>query len=204
MKNPFGTSFKAEAQSYGDRTMLPAGLYIGAIIGVKPEEDRLTMQVEITEGDFAGYYKKDYDAQNSQYRPKKYKGVYVLRFPDGNNSRSDQFREREAKGCAWAVEQSNEGYHWNWETVERELKGKAVGLNVRERDWAMEDTINGGWRTGTTTEIARFESIQDIRNGKAKVARKRELSQNDKDRMAQSDAAEPAGFTAVETEELPF
>lgn len=197
MKNPFSNNFTPEQRT--QRMILPAGTYAAGIIGAKADDKQLTIQLEITEGEYTGFFKKDFDSQNGGFRAPKYRGVYILRFPDGKSQQGDQFREREARGAAWAVEQSNPGYHWAWETLERDLKGKAIGINVREREWAMQSD-DGTWRTGVTTEIGALEDINAVRNGTVKVMKKRELSNADRERMAQSDAAEPAGFTAVETE----
>jgi len=199
MKNPFSTNFAPEQPKYGVG-QLPAGAYVAGIIGAKAEQDKLTIQVEIIEGEYTGYYKKQYDGQNSQYRAPKYKGVYVLRFPDGESQNVDDIREREARGAAWAVEKSNAGYKWQWETLERDLKGKQVGISVRERDWCMEDTTNGGYRTGTTTEIGQLEDVNAVRDGKVKLMRKRELSKRDKERLdayKENHDADDSGFTAV-------
>lgn len=168
MKNPFGSNFKPEQNTSGNRMTLDPGAYPCTVIGSKADDKSLIMQVEITEGPAAGFFKKEYDSQGGRFRAPKYKGVYVLRFPDSSVSDTvNEMREREARGVAWAVEQSNPGYTWQWETLERDLKGKAIGINVRERDWAMKGD-DGSWRTGTTWEIGRLEDIHAVREGTVK------------------------------------
>ena len=68
-----------------------------------------------------------------------------------------------------------------------------MGINVREFDWAMNGNM------GTSTEIGAFVPADDVRMGKVRPMKKRELRN-------QPEAAAPmaSGFTAVETDELPF
>jgi hypothetical protein len=92
-----------------------------------------------------------------------------------------------------AIEMSNPGFHFDFDQPESQFKGKLVGINVREFDWAM----NGN--TGTSTEIGSFVPVDDVRMGKVRPMKKRELRN-------QPEETEPvaSGFTAVETDELPF
>lgn len=207
MKNPFSRDFKPEENRASQRMTLEPGAYVCGIIGAKADDQQLTIQMEITEGPAAGFFRKEFESQDSRFRAPKYKGSYVLRFPDGKSEQGDQYREREARGVAWAVEQSNPGYRWQWETLEKDLKGKTVGISVRERDWAMQGN-DGVWRTGTTWEIGRLEDVNSVREGKVQIMRKRELSQRDKDAMAASGAtATHPSMTDVSSEteeELPF
>ena len=56
------------------RDMLPVGGYICKIIKAKAENrvdgfQELDIMVEITEGPYAGFFRKDYDAQNRAFTP---------------------------------------------------------------------------------------------------------------------------------------
>lgn len=208
MKNPFSRDFKPEAPKASEKLILPVGAYVCGVIGAKADDKQLTIQLEITEGPLAGFFKQEFDSQDGKYRTPKYKGQYVLRFPDGRSEQGDQYREREARGVAWAFEQSNPGYRWQWETIERDLKNKAIGINVRERDWAMKGD-DGSVRTGTTWEIGRLEDVNAVKREEVKPMKKRELSQRDKDLVASAGATPPAvdassGMYTAESEELPF
>ena len=189
---------------------VPAGAYVAGIIGAKSEDtgsgERLTVQVEIIEGEFTGYYKKLYDSQSGGQYAARYKGTYSVPIPDGTPA--DAWKERRLNGLIYALEDSNPGYKWDWD--ETKLKGKTVGINVRERDWIMEDGADG-YRTGTTTEIGALVDANKVREGKIKPMRKRELSDADREKLegqaAEPVSAEPAAtsqsFIAVDTE-LPF
>lgn len=187
---------------------LPAGSYVGKILGAKIEDvktnngsfQRLIIQMDVAEGEHAGHYKKLYDSQKDGQYAAKFKGVLRLNVPV-KGSQYEATNKRIFENMAWALEQSNKGYHWDWD--ETKLKGLAVGFTVRERDWMMEQ--DGNIATGTTTEIARLDSVQDVRDGKCKLMKKRELSDADKQKIAQyNQNTEDFAETAVEDEELPF
>ena len=156
--------FKAEAPA-ASYPMLPKGLYVAKINNVKIDGDepdqRLVLRVDITEGEHTGYYVKRFNSdkeRGGQYEA-KYKGDFSIQIPNQNNPRRQHYDwDNRAFGNAiWAIEQSNPGYHWDWN--EQGLKGKAVGINVR-----------GGTYNGKPyTSIGRLESVQAIRDGSAKV-----------------------------------
>ena len=156
--------FKAEAPA-ASYPMLPKGLYVAKINNVKIDGDepdqRLVLRVDITEAEHTGYYVKRFNSdkeRGGQYEA-KYKGDFSIQIPNQNNPRRQHYDwDNRAFGNAiWAIEQSNPGYHWDWN--EQGLKGKAVGINVR-----------GGTYNGKPyTSIGRLESVQAIRDGSAKV-----------------------------------
>ena len=184
---------------------VPAGAYVAGIIGAKVEAagngQRLILQVEIIEGPLTGYYKKLYESQSGGQFSARYKGTYSVPIPDGTPA--DAWKERMLNGLIYALQDSNPGYTWDWD--ETKLKGKTVGINVRERDWIMEDGA-GGYRTGTTTEIGALVDANKVREGKIRPMKKRELSDADREKL-QGQAAEPADapqpYVVVDTE-LPF
>ena len=191
------------AQPTGERMTLPAGIYEGHIIGARVDlvnnVQTLLLQVEIDKGDYAGFFKKQYEAARGGQFPAKYKGVFRVQLPDGQDEQHDGWRQHQLEGLVWALEDGNPGYHWDWD--ENKLKGLKVGLNVRERDYYYQG------RTGTTTEIGRFESVSKVNDPdesqRPRPMKKRELSARDKAQM-EKDNASAAGFVMVESEELPW
>lgn len=189
--------FKAE-QNSASFPMLPKGLYIAKIIGVKVEgnepDQRLIIRLDITEGEYTGYYSRRYkadQARGSQFAV-KYKGDYTLQVPEKNNPNRQKYEWqfdqdlRTFNGAIWAIEQSNPGYHWDWK--EDGLKGKNVGINVRQ------GTYNGN----PYTIIGQLESIEAIKAGKVKVMK------DMKPRGDEQAAPAPETFTKVEDEDIPF
>ena len=185
---------------------LPAGVYVGKILGAKCEQqeiagrqiDRLVLQLDVTEGEYKDHYQKLYEASKGGMFTPKYKGIYRLNIPQ-KGDQYEQMNKRILQGAAWALEQSNSGYKWDWD--ESKLKGLSVGFSVREADYLIED--NGELRTGTTTEICRLESVSDVREGKAKTPKKRELKDAQKKRLEEY-STQNTTYTEVEEEELPF
>lgn len=188
---------------------LPAGAYVGKILGAKVETqniggrdiERLVLQMDVTEGEYTNHYQKLYEAAKGGQYPAKYKGVLRLNIPKAGDQ-YESMNKRILQGAAWALEESNKGYHWDWD--ESKLKGLSVGFSVREADFLIEDTQ--GIRAGTTTEIVRLESVDEVRSGKVKLIKKRELKEEQKRKLEAYNEATAKGFTAVEgaDDELPF
>lgn len=191
------SNFKSERAASGIYPMLPKGLYVAQIKAVKVENDgpdqKLTLRLDIIEGEYAGYYTKRYNAdqeRGGQFAI-KYKGdftVYAVNKENTNRPYPD-YDEKTFNNTIWAIEQSNPGYHWEPAWDENTLKGLKVGINVRM------GTYNGN----QYTTIGRLESIPEIREGKVKVM------QDAKPRgsAAQTETTSNDGFTQVD-EEVPF
>ena len=202
-------NYKGDFESKKDVTIsnLPAGVYIGKVLGAKVETqniggrdiDRLVIQLDVAEGEYTDHYKKIYEASKNGTYPAKFKGVLRLNIPQPGDQ-YEAISKRILQGAAWALEDSNKGYHWDWD--ETKLKGLSVGFSVRDADYLIEDSE--GLRTGTTTEICRLESVKEIREGNVKPAKKRELKEAQKKQLEEYNKSINKGFTAVETDELPF
>ena len=193
MKSFDGFKPEAPVQSM---PMLPAGAYAAVIMDVRLEgEDpdlTLVLRLDITEGEWAGYYARRYQQDDDRFRgggryEPKYKGVFRLRVPNPDNPKSQhpEWDLRAFNSAIWAVEQSNPGYRWDWN--EAGLKGRRVGMNVRE----------AVYRDCTYSEIGRLEDINAVRAGKVNPMRPRVSAPS-------VSAPAPAGFTPAEDEELTF
>lgn len=193
MKPYAGFEAKAATNGY---PMLPAGPYIGVIKAAKVDgaepDETLVLRLEITEGEHANYYTNRYQHDKDaggQYEP-KYKGDLRLRVPnpDNQNDAWPETTKKRFEDAIYQIEQSNPGYHWNWD--ERGLVGKPVAFSVQE----------GSYNGNPYTSIARLESIQNVRDGKIKVMKPRKPRGD----AADTSSAVPAGFTAVENDDIPF
>jgi hypothetical protein len=190
MKAFNGYEPKYQAAGGGKFEPLPPAAYVGRIYGAKADDQALTLQLDVTEGEFAQYYHKRFEADKDSPFGQKYKGMFRLNLPNGGQY--DDINIRIFNSAIGAIEMSNPNYHWDWN--EAGLKGKAVGINVRNKEWSYNDME--GW----TTEIGRLESIPELLAGRVKVMKDRPL--NKQETAATTDAQN--GFTAVETSELPF
>lgn len=162
-----------EAKKAGNFVDLPpVGAYVAEIRNVRLLEadgknqmrDVIEMMVEITEGEYKGRYTEVYTDQKERFGDTtKYKGIFRLTPPVEND---EDWRKRTFEANLWCVQESNPGYAWDWD--EKKLKGKKIGINVRKRLYRF----NGQDRE--TTEIGKFETVDDVRNGKVKPMRDRD------------------------------
>ena len=190
--------YKSEARSNG-YPMLPKGLYIAGIQNVKIEgtepDQRLVLRLDIIEGEYTAYYTKRYnnDASAGGRYEVKYKGDYRIQIPNQANPKREHFDWdlRALNNAMWAIEDSNDGYHWDWN--EAGLRGKMVGINVRE----------GSFNGVPYTQIGRLESVKMIREGKCKVMSDMKPRTSGDSDSGRSQAAAAPSFMVVE-EEVPF
>lgn len=146
-------------KSGGAREILPAGGYVAKILNAEEVSydwgNVLLISFDILEGDYKDFFATDYKGQDRE--DKKWRGTYRLSEPKDDGSEKDGWTKRTFGNAIWAIEESNPGYHWNWD--ETTMKGKIVGVLFRNREWEM----NGN--TGWTTECCALTSADDIRNG---------------------------------------
>ena len=193
--------FKSEAPAKG-YPMLPKGAYVAGIKNVKIDgkepDQQIVFRVDIIEGDAAGYFTKRYnhDKDNAQNYEAKYKGDFKIQIPNPANDRRQhpEWDLKKLNNTVWAIEQSNPGFHWDGDTDHiGQFKDKTVGINMQY------GTYNGSG----FTKIGQFCVADDVRKGIVQPMKDLE------DRMSPAEtpaapAAEPGGFTQVETDELPF
>lgn len=182
-----------EAKKTGSsREILPAGAYVCEIKSVKEESfdwgNKLAMMIEIIEGEYKDFWRRDYDNNNNDDR--KWRGVFRIDIPKDDGTEQDSWTKRKFGNFIWAVQESNPGYVWAWD--EKTLKGKKIGVVYRNKEWAMGDL------TGWTTEAGGAASIEDVRNGKVKPLKDKPL----KNRPAP--AVEVVADTVDDESDLPF
>lgn len=190
--------FKSEAPAQG-YPMLPAGAYVCGIKNVKIEgtkpDQAIVLRLDIIEGEYAGYYTKRYEHEsgNSTGRYEvRYKGDYRIQIPDERNQKRKhpEWDLRTLNESIFRIEQSNQGFHWDGDTDHvMDLKGKIVGINVRE----------GMYNGNLYTQIGRLENAEDVRKGIIRPMKPKKPSG-----QTVTGVDEQTGFTGVETDELPF
>lgn len=138
---------------------LPAGGYVCKILSAKEETNSygtiLKIAFDISEGEYAEYFDKQYKASN--FEDKKWKGTLNLWEPKDDGSADDENTAKRFKSAICDIEDSNNGFHWDWD--EKKLKGKTVGIlfNIRE--------YNGH----QYTKAYQTATAENIRNGKFKI-----------------------------------
>lgn len=164
---------------------LPVGGYVAKIMNAEVKEynwgDVLVVSFDIAEGDYKGFFANQYKANTNE--DKKWKGNFRINVPQEGNQWFDNQKRTFGNAIA-CIEESNNGYHWDWD--EAKLKGKLVGVLFREREWEWEG------KSGITTECCTFCSVDDARSGNFKTPRPKMLKKEET-------ATKP---TVVELEEI--
>lgn len=158
-------------RSSGERAKLPVGCYIAKILGAKVEEysngySTLVVRIDIAEGEYKDFFQKDYDMATDEN--KKWRGTMRMPIPK-DESQAEAWKADRFGNNIWAVEESNPGYHWDWD--EKSLKGKIIGALYRNAEYEIKENGNTGW----TTECGAFAAVDDVRAGKCKPLKDRPL-----------------------------
>ena len=172
--------------------MLPRGGYVIRIVDAKVVDtsygSSIKIAFDICEGEYKDYYLARYT--NNTREDKKWPGTYMVNLPKDDNTEKDGWTKRKFKTFIECLEESNDGYHFNWD--EKGFVNKELGMVFNYRQWEY------GGNVGMTPNPARPATVKAIREGKYKVP---------EDKMLKHVASPtPAGFTAMEgaDAELPF
>jgi hypothetical protein len=147
---------------------LPVGGYVAKIMNAEVKEydwgEVLVVSFDIAEGEYKDFFANQYKANTNE--DKKWKGNFRINVPQEGNQWFDS-QKRSFGNAIACIEESNNGYHWDWD--EAKLKGKMVGVLFRNFEWE----VNGN--TGWSTECGTFVSVDDIRNGNYRQMKDRPL-----------------------------
>lgn len=180
-----------EAKRTSSREILPAGGYVAKITDCEVISydwgDVLRVDFDICEGEYKGFFAADY--RNNTSDKKTWRGNYRLNIPNERNQYFDS-QQRTFNNFVACVEETNSGFHWDWD--ESKLKGKGIGVLFRNKEWEMDG--NTGW----TTECCAVTTANEIREGKFKMPKDKALKHK-------AVAATSSVFTPAEDDgDLPF
>ena len=151
-------------QGYSDFEMLPRGGYVVKILGAVVKESNYGQYVElscdIAEGDYSNYYMNDWKRQTVE--TKKWHCISFLNVPKDDGTEQDGWTKRRFKTFTEALEESNNGYHFDWD--ESRFKGLLIGavFNYRKyygADGSLKESPN----------LAFFTTVQNVRDGKYRL-----------------------------------
>ena len=183
-------------QEIGERKALPLGAYVCKVKQARVQDNtygsQLALLFDIAEGEYAGYYNKDFTANTNP--DKKWKGLLRVWLPKDDGSEKDELTKSIFKGFVTAFERSNPGYRWDWN--ENSLSGKTIGILYRNEEWDYEG--KHGWAVRPFKAI----SADSVREGNYTLPKDKPL--NNKASTTVPPANVPAGYTEVDDEELPF
>lgn len=153
-----------QTKSYKDFEQLPKGGYVLIIKGAELCENSVGQYVkimcDIAEGDYKGFYTNEYLGQQKEDR--KWHCNYLLNVPKDDGSEKDGWTKRRFKTVTEALEESNPGYHFDWD--ERKFKGKLIGGLFNEREYETNDG-----KVRRTTNLARLCTVEQIRSGNYRI-----------------------------------
>jgi hypothetical protein len=178
---------------------LPVGGYVLKIMKAVVEQTRsgsemLVLNFDVAEGDNAGFFVNSW--KNDTRDNKKWRGAYRLFLPAGDGSERDNYAIRNFNNFVFCLEDSNPGYHWNWD--EAGLTNLKIGGIWRNKEYS----ING--KNGWTTEMGAVATVEEIKENKFKPLKDKALSGN----TTSAENTGTADFTTAleeeSEEELPF
>lgn len=145
--------------------ILPAGAYICDIkqcLEVRNKNGNgthLEIMFDVCRGDYRGWFERDWNLQNKE--DKYWRGIIRQNVPDESSPKYNMqcgFFKRFTN----VLEESNPGYHWDWN--EAGLKGKLIGVVFGE--------VEKESQRGTRYMITRADSIintQAVESGKYSI-----------------------------------
>ena len=185
--------FKAERTTA--RETLPAGGYVAKIMDASVIDydwgSVLKIEFDVAEGEHKGFFAADYRANTND--DKKWRGCYRINIPNESNQYFDS-QKKSFNNLIACLEETNNGYHWDWD--EAKLKGKGLGVLFRNKEWEYND--NTGW----TTECCAVTTAQDVRDGNFKTPKDKPLKKTN----TTTSAYPTATFTTMDDDDsdLPF
>lgn len=188
-------------QTFSSRPTLPAGGYVCKIMNAEEKVyksskgtfNKLEISIDIIEGEHTGFFAADYRSQQNE--DKKWKGVLRMSVPTDDGSDLDEKIKSAFKTNITAIEESNDGYHWDWN--EAGLKGLVVGCLFQSQEWEWEG------RSGWKSQPYGFIDAEKIRSGDFKVPKPKPLKGSTSTAPAQTSSA-MGDFTEVSDSDLPF
>ena len=185
-----------QTKAYGNFQALPKGGYVLQIKGATVHENTVGQYIKVScdvaEGEYTGYFTKDYQDQSGE--DKKWHCHYLLNVPKDDGSEKDGWTKRHFKTFTEALEESNPGYHFDWD--ETKFRGLYIGglFNIREYE------KNDG-SVGEATNLAKVTNVEAIRSGNYRLPNDKKL------KGGRGSYADADGFMRIEDgagEALPF
>lgn len=106
---------------------LPKGAYNMQIKGVQlmsgDKGQYLRVDMDICDGEYKNFFARKFENQSGER--KNWGCSFFVSIPAEDGSKGDNFKKLLFKTFILNVEDSNQGFHWNWN--ENELEGKYVG-----------------------------------------------------------------------------
>lgn len=131
----------AETMEVGTFRAIPPGWYPAVILNVADGQTPngssfIEFAVDIIDGEYVRYYKKEFDSQRPANGEKRWRGTVRYFTTDKAVGM--------LKGAIKAIEESNPGYTFDWD--EAKVKGKKVGLGIHREEYESGGQIKTATR----------------------------------------------------------
>lgn len=162
-----------ETKAYGNYQTLPKGGYVLKIMGAEVCNGNygqyIRISCDVAEGEYKDFFANEY--RNQQQEDKKWHCIYLLNVPEDNGTEQDGWTKRRFKTVTEALEESNSGYHFDWD--EQKFKGKLIGGLFNEREYKKSDG-----NVARTTNLAQLCSVERVRSGNYQLPKDKLLDNN--------------------------
>lgn len=163
-----------DIQEFTDIPKLPAGAYEIKLIRAEERKfkngEACCLLFDISAGEYEDYYyqkykadKKSHENNPDKFQEAKYKGVYMLFYPNGGQY--DETAEKRYKTAFETIKNSNPqlkvDFSKDWDG--KALKDCRVGMIFQDKEWE----INGN--TGMTAQPYGLITIEKLKNGDFKL-----------------------------------
>ena len=177
---------------------LPKGAYVVRIIGVKQEQwpsgdEVLRIAFDIAEGEYKGFYQKQFDANTNEDKKWPFDAVFSLNVP---NDKSQDYVWTNWNTFFADLEDSNNGFTFNGDV--KKLKDKVIGgkFHIEQREYKGNVYDHTKFKWSCIADDVRSGNVGKMPNDKlVSSVKKPSLSGSDDDFMDIPDGAE---------EEVPF
>lgn len=154
----------ATTQSYSEYKQLPKGGYVMKVLGVDLGENKVgqyvTLHCDVEEGEYKNFFTDDY--RNQQGEDKKWHCNFFINVPNDDGSEKDNWTKRRFKTIIEDFEDSNEGFHFDWD--EKKFKGLLIGGLFNIREYEKRDGS-----VGSATNLAQLCKVSSILNDTYKL-----------------------------------
>jgi hypothetical protein len=190
----------SETKSYGEYRQLPKGGYVLVCMGAKIKEGQYGQYIEISfdiaKGQYKDFFREDYVNQNRE--DKKWRCNYLLNIPTDDGSEKDGWTKRRFKTFTEALEDSNNGYHFDWD--ETKFKNKMVGGLFVSKEYRDSTGLIQEF-----TALRSFTSVAKIEANDYKLPKDITLDRNRPAEAIETPEAPAADSVPdIKSEDLPF
>lgn len=154
----------ATTQAISEGGALPKDGYVCKILNAQVKDGTngqyLQIAYDIAEGQYKDYFKGLFDAKKDEL--KKWSTYFFVNLPKDDGSEKDGWTKRLFKTFTNALEDSNEGYHFDWD--ETKFKGKLIGGLFHYEEYKRNDG-----KIGRSTKMRNVCSVEKVRSGNFKL-----------------------------------